>query len=36
MLIKLRGGDRRVVEQGLARGWLYRGSLLAKYLRPPH
>ncbi|MGS0754674.1 glycosyltransferase family 32 protein [Roseateles sp. GG27B] len=36
MLIKLRGGDRRVVEQGMARGWLYRGSLLAKYLRPPH
>ena len=31
-LIKLRGGDRRVTEQGLARGWLLRGSLLARYL----
>lgn len=31
-LVKLRGGDRRVTEQGLARGWLLRGSLLARYL----
>jgi hypothetical protein len=31
-LVKLRGGDRRVTEQGLARHWLYRRSMLARYL----
>jgi hypothetical protein len=32
-LIKLRSGDRQVVEEGLARGWLWRRSLLAKLLQ---
>lgn len=32
VLIKLRGCDRRVFEQGLARDWIYSGSFLAKYL----
>ena len=31
-LLKLRGGDRRVVESGLARGLWWRGSLLARLL----
>lgn len=31
-LVKLRGGDRRVTEQGLARGRLLRSSFLARYL----
>ena len=31
-LLKLRGGDRRVVERGLARGLWWRGSLLAHLL----
>ncbi len=31
-LIKLRSGDRAVVERGLARGWWYRRSLLARLL----
>lgn len=31
-LIKLRSGDRSVMEQGLARGWLWRRSLLAELL----
>ena len=31
-LIKLRSGDRAVVEKGLARGWLWRRSLLARLL----
>ena len=33
-LIKLRGGDRRIAEQGLTRGWLLRSSILARYLYP--
>jgi mannosyltransferase OCH1-like enzyme len=28
-IIKLRGGDRRVFEQGLSRGWLYKNSAVA-------
>jgi hypothetical protein len=31
-LIKLRGGDRKVAERGLSRGWLLRGSALARCL----
>jgi hypothetical protein len=31
-LIKLRSGDRAVVEQGLAKGWIWRRSLLARLL----
>lgn len=31
-LIKLRGPDRAVVEKGLAAGWIWRGSLLARLL----
>ena len=31
-LIKLRSGDRSVMEKGLARGWLWRRSLLARLL----
>ena len=31
-LIKLRSGDRSVMEQGLARGWVWRRSLLAELL----
>jgi uncharacterized membrane-anchored protein YhcB (DUF1043 family) len=31
-LVKLRGGDRRVTERGLARGWVLRNSFLARYL----
>lgn len=34
MLIKLRGGDRQVVERGLARGLLLRDSALARLLAP--
>ena len=34
-LIKLRSGDRSVVEQGLARGWVWRRSLLAELLALP-
>ncbi len=33
-LIKLRSGDRSVVERGLARGWIWRRSLLAELLGP--
>jgi hypothetical protein len=33
-LIKLRSGDRAVVERGLARGWWSKGSLLARLLAP--
>ena len=33
-LIKLRSGDRAVVERGLARGWWFGGSLLARLLAP--
>lgn len=33
-LIKLRSGDRAVVERGLARGWWTKGSLLARLLAP--
>jgi hypothetical protein len=33
-LIKLRSGDRAVVERGLARGWWYKRSLLARLLAP--
>jgi hypothetical protein len=31
-LIKLRSGDRAVMEKGLARGWIWRRSLLARLL----
>jgi len=31
-LIKLRSGDRAVLERGLARGWIWRRSLLARLL----
>ncbi len=31
-IIKLRGGDRRVFEQGLSRGWIYKNSALALLL----
>jgi hypothetical protein len=34
-LIKLRSGDRTIVEKGLARGWLWRRSLLAHLLDAP-
>jgi hypothetical protein len=34
-LIKLRSGDRSTVEKGLARGWLWRRSLLARLLDAP-
>jgi hypothetical protein len=34
-LIKLRSVDRRTLEQGLARGWLWRRSLLARLLGAP-
>lgn len=33
-LIKLRSGDRAVVERGLARGWWWKRSLLARLLAP--
>ena len=33
-LIKLRSGDRVVVERGLARGWWWKRSLLARLLAP--
>jgi len=33
-IIKLRGGDRRVFERGLTRGWLLRSSALGKLLPP--
>jgi len=33
-IIKLRGGDRRVFERGLTRGWLLESSALAKLLKP--
>lgn len=34
-LVKLRSGDRSVMEQGLARGWVWRRSLLAELLALP-
>jgi hypothetical protein len=34
-LIKLRSGDRTVLEKGLARGWLWRRSLIARLLDLP-
>jgi hypothetical protein len=34
VIIKLRGGDRRVFERGLTRGWLLRSSALGKLLQP--
>lgn len=36
VLIKLRGGDRRVVERGWKLGRVYRGSALARLLGMPH
>jgi len=33
-IIKLRGGDRRIFERGLTRGWLLRSSALGKLLQP--
>lgn len=33
-IIKLRGGDRRIFEQGLARGWICKGSALTRLLSP--
>ncbi|MDT8998077.1 capsular polysaccharide synthesis protein [Paucibacter sp. APW11] len=35
VLIKLRGGDRRVIERAWERGWVYRGSVLARLLGMP-
>jgi len=34
-IIKLRGGDRRIFERGLARGWLNPQSVVAKLLAKP-
>lgn len=34
-IIKLRGGDRRIFERGLARGWLNPRSVVAKLLAKP-
>jgi hypothetical protein len=33
-IIKLRGGDRRIFERGLERGWWYSGSAMAQLLSP--
>lgn len=33
-IIKLRGGERNRAEKFIAKGWYYKGSLLAKFLNP--
>ncbi len=32
-LVKLRGGERKYIDNYLSKGWYYKGSLLAKFLR---